>query len=145
MFSLDNIVNENNEDHNKKCPCIPGHPYGVLVIRGSGSGKTNSLFNRIRQQDSNKLIDNIYFYAKDLNEPKFLLLIKKREETGVYLYDQKAFIEYSNTMNYVYNIVNDLLCLNFEQVRFWTLINLMNNIVIAIEATRGVLLLYFFA
>ena len=115
------------------------------MIRGSGSGKTNSLFNRIREQDSNKLIDKIYLYAKDLHEPKFLLLIKKREETGVYLYDPKAFIEYSNTMNYVYNIVNDLLCLNFEQVRFWTLINLMNNIVIATEATRGVLLLYFFA
>ena len=27
MINLDNIINENNEEHNEKCPYIPDHPY----------------------------------------------------------------------------------------------------------------------
>ena len=43
----------------------------MLIIGGSGSGKTNVLLNLIKEQDSGNLIDKIYLYAKDLNEPKF--------------------------------------------------------------------------
>ena len=46
MFNLDVFTNENNEEHNPKWPNIPGHPYRMLIIGGSGSGKTNvSAFN----------------------------------------------------------------------------------------------------
>ena len=76
MFTLDSITNENNEDRNKKWPYIPNHPYRMLIIGGSGSGKTNALLNLIKEQDSGNLIDKIYLYAKDLNEPKYQLLIK---------------------------------------------------------------------
>ena len=49
-------------------------------------------------------IDQIHLYAKDLNEPKYQLLIKKREDAGIkHLNDPKAFIEYSNTMVDAYN------------------------------------------
>ena len=41
------ITNENNIDHNKKWSYIPGHPYKMLIIGGSGSGKTNALLNLI--------------------------------------------------------------------------------------------------
>ena len=40
------------------------------MIGGSGSGKTNSLINLRKEEDSDNLIDNIYLHAKDLNEPK---------------------------------------------------------------------------
>ena len=40
----------------------------MLIIGPSGSGKTNALLNVI-QQDSN-VMDKIYLYAKDLEEPK---------------------------------------------------------------------------
>ena len=40
MINLDNITNENNKKHNKKWPYIPNHPYIILIIGGSGSGKT---------------------------------------------------------------------------------------------------------
>ena len=48
MFNLDDITNKNNEDHNKKWPCIPDHPTRILIIVGSGSGETNTLlkFNK---------------------------------------------------------------------------------------------------
>ena len=39
----------------KKWPYIPDHPYRMLIIRGSGSGKTSALLNLIKEQDSDKL------------------------------------------------------------------------------------------
>ena len=53
--------------------------------------------------------DKIYLDAKDLNEPKYQLLIKKLEEAGIYLKepDPKAFTEYSNTMDDDYNNIDN--------------------------------------
>ena len=51
MFKVDDIANEKNKDHNKKWPYIPDHPNRMLIIGGSGSGKSNVLLNLISQQD----------------------------------------------------------------------------------------------
>ena len=51
MFNLDDITNENNEDHNKNWPFIPDHPY--RIIGGSGSGKINVLLNSLKK---NKIV-----------------------------------------------------------------------------------------
>ena len=50
MINLDNIINENNEEHNEKWQYIPNHPYRILIIGGSGSEKTNTLLNLINEQ-----------------------------------------------------------------------------------------------
>ena len=50
MINLDNIINENNKNHNEKWPYIPDHPYRILIIVGSGSGKTNALLNLINKE-----------------------------------------------------------------------------------------------
>ena len=47
MFNLDDITNENNEDHNKNWPFIPDHP--CRIIGGSGSGKINVLLNSLKK------------------------------------------------------------------------------------------------
>ena len=47
MINLDSITNENNKEHNEKWSFIPYHPYRVLIIGGSESGKTNVLPNLI--------------------------------------------------------------------------------------------------
>ena len=80
MINLDSITNENNIEHNEKWPYIPDHPYKILIIGGSGSGKTNALINLINEQND---VDKIYVYARDLNEPKYEYLIKKREDAGL--------------------------------------------------------------
>ena len=108
MFNIDAITNENNKDHNKKWPYIPDHPYRMLIIGGSEAGKTNVLLNLIKQQDNCNPIDKIYLCAKDLSEPKYQFLIKKREDVGIkHLNDSNAFIEYSNTMDDVCNNIDD--------------------------------------
>ena len=65
MINFDSITNENNKEQNKKWPDIPGHPYRTLIIGGSGSGKTNTLLNLTKEQDSRDFIDKIYLYPKD--------------------------------------------------------------------------------
>ena len=66
------------------------HPYRILIIRGSGSGKTISLFNLISQQPD---IDKMYLYAKDPYEAKYQFLINKLESAGwKYLNDSKSFL-----------------------------------------------------
>ena len=79
MVNLDSITNENDKEHNEKWQFIPDHSYRILIISGSGSGKTNALLNLLKEQDD---IDKIYLYAKDLSEPKYEFLIKKRENVG---------------------------------------------------------------
>ena len=104
MINLDNSVNNNNNNHNENWSYIPDHSYRILIIDGSGSGKTNTLLNLINKQ---KDIDKIYLYAKDLSEPKYEYLIKNRENAGIkHLNDSKAFIECSNKMNDVYENID---------------------------------------
>ena len=108
MFNVDSITNENNKEHNKKWQFIPDHPYRILIIGGSGSGKTNALLNLINEQDDDDLIDKTCLYAKDLSEPKYEFLIEKLKAAGIkHLDDPKAFIDCSNTMNDVYEYIDD--------------------------------------
>ena len=63
------------------------------------------MLNLINEQGD---IDKIYLYAKDLSEPKYELLIKNCENAGIkHLNDSKAFIECSNTMDDIYENIND--------------------------------------
>ena len=104
MINFDDCTNENKTEHNLKRPYIPDHPYRIL-IRGSGSGKTNTLLNLMNNHPD---IDKIYFYAKDLYEAKYQFSINKRESTGLkHLNNCKAFIEYSNDMQDVYKKINE--------------------------------------
>ena len=70
MINFDDYVNENRTEqelcsHNKNWPYIPDDPYRILIIGGSGSGKTNLLLNLIENQPD---IDKIYLYVKDQYE-----------------------------------------------------------------------------
>ena len=82
----------------------------MLTIGSFGPGKTNASFNLIKEQDDDNLIDKIYLYEKDLNELKSQFLIKKCEDVGIkHLNDSKAFIEYSQCMDDVYNNIGDYI------------------------------------
>ena len=88
-------------NHNPKWPYIPDHSYRILIIGGSGSGKTNVLLNLIKHQQPD--IDKIYLYVKDTFESKYQLLLNGREKVGIKtLKNPKAFIDYSQTTDDVY-------------------------------------------
>ena len=48
---------------------IPDHPYKIIIIGGSGSGKTNALLNLINNQQLE--IDETYLYIKDPFQSKY--------------------------------------------------------------------------
>ena len=105
MIDLEDIKNKNNKEHNQKWPCFPDHPYRFLIIGGPGSGKISALLNLTNKQN---YIDKILLYTKDLSEPKYEILIKKHENAGTkYLNDPNAFIKCFNTMDDVYENIND--------------------------------------
>ena len=105
MINFDDYANENKTKHNLKWPFIPDHPYRILIMGGSGSGETNALLNLINNQPD---IDEIYLYAKDPYEAKYQILINKKESTILkHFNDFKAFIEYLNDMQEVYENIEE--------------------------------------
>ena len=90
MINFDDVIKEETKEHNPNWPKIPDNPYRILLSGGSGSGKTNSLFNLINQQPD---INKFYLYDKDPYE-----VINKAESTELkHFNDYKAFIEYIYT------------------------------------------------
>ena len=101
MLNLDNIVSNkdtsSSEDNN--------WPFRMLIIGPSGSGKTNTLLHLINNLHP---IDKIYLYVEDIHETKYEYLINKREQAGIKnLNDPHAFIEYSDDMNDVLDVINN--------------------------------------
>ena len=68
-------------NRNPNWPYIPDHPFRILIIGGSGSGKTNVSLNLMKHQRPD--IDKIYFYVKDPFQSKYPLLINGREKVGI--------------------------------------------------------------
>ena len=62
MFNFDIIIKEDIKEHNPNWPEILDHPYRILTVGRSGSGKTNALLNLINNEPDT---DKIYLYAKD--------------------------------------------------------------------------------
>ena len=105
IINFDYITKEDIKDHNPKWSQIPDHLYKLLRSGGSGSEKTNSLFNLISHQPD---IDEIYLCAKNPYEEKYQLVINKRESTGLkYLNDLKAFIKYSKDIDDIYKNIEE--------------------------------------
>ena len=104
MISFDDYINENKTEHNRNWLHTRDKPYRILIIGGSGSGKTNVLLILIENQPD---IDKIYLYTKDPYEAKYQCLINKRESVGInHFNNPKVFIEYSNDLRDVYKNID---------------------------------------
>ena len=105
MINFDNYVSENRTEHNRNWSYVPDHPYRILTIDGSGSGRTNLLLNLIEEQPD---IDKMFLYAKDLYEAKYQYLIKIRGKVGIdHHNDPGAYIEYSNDIHDVHKNIDE--------------------------------------
>ena len=127
MINSDNYTNENKIEHNSNWPYIPDHPYAILIVGVSRSGKTNALLNLINTQPD---IDKIYQYAKDPYEAKHQYLINKREKVELdYFNDPKAFMGYSNNMQNIEEYNPGLNCL-LEVENLIFLLPLLHNLIL---------------
>ena len=67
--------------------------------------KKNALLNLVNEQND---IDKIYLFSKDLSGAKYKFLIKKGKNAVIkYLNDPNAFIECFNTMDDVYENIDN--------------------------------------
>ena len=57
------------------------HPYRIVIIGGSESGKTHAILNLIKNQRI--VTDKIYFNVKDIFKAEHELLINRREKEGI--------------------------------------------------------------
>ena len=105
MINFDDATKENIKEHNPSWPQIPDHSFRILTTGGSGSGKTNLLFNLISQQPD---INEIYLYAKDAYQAKYQFLINKQKGTGLkHFNDSKALTDYSNDIDDIYKNIEE--------------------------------------
>ena len=88
MINFDHITEENIKEHNPNWPKAPDHPYRILVIGSSGSGKTNSFFNLIS-------------HIQDPYEVKYQFLINIRESIGLNHFHDP------NNMNDIYKNIEE--------------------------------------
>ena len=80
--------------------------YRILIIGVSGSGKTNVLLDLIKNKQPD--INKIYLYVKEPFESKYQLLINGKEKLGIKKFkNSKAFINYSQTIDNVYENLED--------------------------------------
>ena len=84
-------------NHISNWPYISDHPYRILIIGGSGSGKTNVLLNLMKNQRPDPDINKIYVCVKDLFESKYQLLIngRKKMQKLKIKKSKSIFIDYS--------------------------------------------------
>ena len=68
-------------NHNPNWPFIPDHPYRILIIDGSGSGKTTVLLNFMKHQRLD--INKIYLYVKYPFESNYQLPINGKGKVGL--------------------------------------------------------------
>ena len=79
MINYDNVTKETIKNHNPNWPQVPDYPQLILILRGSGSRKTNVFLDLIKQKDDNdySAIDKIHLYVKNPNETKYQYIIEK--------------------------------------------------------------------
>ena len=104
MINFD-LVNNNIKNNNTNNIYSYTHPFRILIISPSGSGKTNLLRDIINERED---IDKIYLFARDLNEHKYELLINTRKKVGInHCNDENEFIESFDSMDYVFFNIDD--------------------------------------
>ena len=89
MFKFGYITKEHIIEHNPNWPEIPDHPYRILIIGGSGSGKTNALLNLINHVLN---IDNIYLYSKINTKQNFYSKNMKMLEQSILMIQKLLLI-----------------------------------------------------
>ena len=82
----------------------------MVMVKGSGSRKTNALLNLIENQPD---IDKIYLYSKDPHEEKYQYLINIREKVGI---DHFTILKFLLTIQMICKMFTKIL-MNAMQIK----------------------------
>ena len=100
MFNFNDITKEVIKGHNPDRLQIPEHPYRMIIVGGSGPGKTNALLDLINHKP---YTFEIYLYTKDSHEEKYQFLVSNCECVGLRKFnDSKAFVKDPACMDGIY-------------------------------------------
>ena len=124
MKSYDESVEIN---HNPNWLCIPDSPYRISIIAGSGSGKTNVLWNLLKHQRPD--IDKVYLYIKDPSI-NYLLTEEKKQELKIKK-KAKEFIDYSRKVDNVYENLED-----YKQAKKRRVLIVFNDMIEDMESNK---------
>ena len=94
MINFDDVTKENINKHNSDWPQIPDHPYGILVIEGSWSGKINALLNLIESKMMKIIVLSIKFI--------YILMIRMKQNINNLLKNVKRLVLKSWTTQRLY-------------------------------------------
>ena len=99
MINYDNITKENITQHNLNWARIPDHPYWLLIIEASRSGKTNALLNLVKQ----KMMMIILLLVKcicilKIQKMEFIDLIKNREKMDLKIWKIQRYLLNTQTI-----------------------------------------------
>ena len=83
MINYAGVTGENKTKHNLNWPYIPGYPFRIITIGGSGSGKMNALLTQHKDHDDYDISDKVYLYVKDPNEVKCQYITRTHEKIGL--------------------------------------------------------------
>lgn len=108
-ISYADFTGENKTKRNLTQSYIPGHPFRIIIIGGSVSGKPKALLTLINHKDDNDydIIDKSYLNKKDSNKAKYQYIFGKHEKNGLEHYKHtKAYIEFLNNIKGVYKNIH---------------------------------------
>ena len=78
--NFDEVTGENTKEHIPNWSKILDHSFRILIIEGSGSGRTKTWLNLINRKSD---IDKMYSNTKDSYEAKYQVLINKQQSVGL--------------------------------------------------------------
>ena len=79
MINYIEVTGGNTQECNLHWPKIHDHPFKILIVGSSGSGKTNVLLYLITQKTFS---EKIYLYNKDPSEHSYQFPINKHDDVG---------------------------------------------------------------
>jgi len=101
--NMDTLANETkvNDKNNQIHPLLPAHPARILIVGGSGQGKSNLMINMLYKPML--VFDRLYVYSSMNQQPKYKFL-KRHYDTLDKMVERKCDIKRKTIMKWADNL-----------------------------------------
>lgn len=95
IINIDDLKKVKKSKYRNRHPLLPQHPFNMLIVGQTNTGKTSYLLNLILRRFIE--YDKIYLYSKHLHQPKMEMLVNAFDE--IYDKTEDDILEVSNTLD----------------------------------------------